>query len=107
MSRCFRNLVSLRSSLVRVLPVVQSRMRGNAHSKRLWRGDDFRIICSCQVHARRQKTLWRRSLRLVSQLRARSIALLVGVPLALGSLQFPTEAMDVTIGKTMLRDGIA
>jgi transglycosylase-like protein with SLT domain len=107
MSRCFRNLVSLWSSLVRLLPLVQNCMNAKDHRQRKWRGDEYRIICSCQVHARRERTLWRRSLRAASRLKARGIALLVGVPLALGSLQFPTEAMDVTIGKTMLRDRLA
>ncbi|HEV8659825.1 MAG TPA: transglycosylase SLT domain-containing protein [Thermoanaerobaculia bacterium] len=82
-------------------------MSSKDHRQRKWRGDDYRIICSCQIHARRERTLWRRSLRAASRLKARSIALLVGVPIALGSLQFPTEAMDVTIGKTMLRDRLA
>ena len=63
---------------------------------------DFRVICDCQIHARRQRSMWRRSVRAVSQLKAKGIALLVGVPLALGALQFPTEAMNVSIGETLL-----
>ncbi|HEX9160609.1 MAG TPA: transglycosylase SLT domain-containing protein [Thermoanaerobaculia bacterium] len=65
-----------------------------------WRGGEFRIICQCQVHARRERTLWRRSVRgarkAATHLKARGVALLVGVPLALGALQFPTEAMNTS-----------
>ncbi|HSP33300.1 MAG TPA: lytic transglycosylase domain-containing protein [Thermoanaerobaculia bacterium] len=68
-----------------------------------WKHDDFRIICDCQVHARRQRRLWRRSLRAASQLRTRGIALLVGVPIALGALQYPTEAMNLVVRNTPLR----
>lgn len=60
--------------------------------------DDFRTICDCQVHARKERALWRRSLRAAGRatksIRTRSIALLVGVPLALGALEFPTAAMN-------------
>ncbi len=72
--------------------------------KTKWRCGDYRIICDCQVHARRERTLWRRSLRAAAQLKARSIALLVGVPLALGALQFPTEAMNIVIGNSAFRE---
>ncbi len=51
---------------------------------------DFRIICDCQRHALRERTLWRRSLRAASQLKRGGVALLVGVPLALGVVQIPT-----------------
>jgi soluble lytic murein transglycosylase-like protein len=62
-----------------------------------WRsGADFRIICECQAHARRERTLLRRSLRAARQLKARSIAILVGVPLAFGALELPTEAMNLS-----------
>lgn len=43
--------------------------------------------------------MWRRSIRAARGLRARSIAILVGVPLALGALQFPTEAMNTTFNR--------
>src|SRR5712691_4510385 len=82
-------------------------MSSRDHHKRQWKGDDYRLICSCQIHARRERTLWRRSLRAASRLKARSLALLIGVPIALGTLQFPTEAMNITIGNTVLRDRIA
>ncbi|HUP49679.1 MAG TPA: hypothetical protein VNA04_12910, partial [Thermoanaerobaculia bacterium] len=59
--------------------------------------EDIRTICTCQVHARRERTLWRRSVRAARRatgnLKARGIALLVSAPLALGAFEFPTEAM--------------
>jgi soluble lytic murein transglycosylase-like protein len=65
---------------------------------RLGRGrDEWRIICECQLHAQRERTLWRRSLRVMRGLRARGIALIVAVPLAFGTTQFPTEAMNTTL----------
>jgi len=65
-----------------------------------WHPDaDYRIVCDCQRHARRERTLWRRSLRLAgragSQLKRRSVALLIGVPLAFGAAGIPTEAMNL------------
>lgn len=62
---------------------------------------DFRIICDCQLHAKRERTIWRRSLRLAQRaghaVGRRSIALIVGLPLAFGAIGFPTEAMDINI----------
>lgn len=77
-----------------------------AHTRRekQWRRDGFRVICDCQVHARRERTLWRRSLHVAAHMRARAIALLVGVPIAFGALQFPTEAMNIVIGTASLRE---
>jgi len=69
-----------------------------------WKHDDFRVICDCQVHARRERTLWRRSVRAAVQVRKRGIALLVGVPIALGALQFPSEAMNLVVGNSSLRE---
>jgi hypothetical protein len=83
-------------------------MNTTNHHEREWKRGDFRIICDCQLHAQRERALWRRSLRgarlAASHLKARGIALLVGVPLAFGALQFPTEAMNMTIGNTTLRE---
>ncbi|HEX6177976.1 MAG TPA: transglycosylase SLT domain-containing protein [Thermoanaerobaculia bacterium] len=66
--------------------------------------EDVRTICDCQVHARREHALWRRSVRAtrraVGNLGARSIALLVSVPLALGALDLPIEAMHLAITGT-------
>ncbi len=91
MSLNIRNLVPWRTELVRLLPLG----RLMTARERKWRNGEYRVICQCQIHAQRERTLWRRSLRAASQLKARSIALLVGVPLALGTLQYPTEAMNI------------
>jgi soluble lytic murein transglycosylase-like protein len=76
--------------LVRVLPKSVRRMNAK----------DFRIICDCQVHARRERTLWRRSLRFAQRagraVSTRGVALIVGVPLAFGAMM-PTEAMNMSI----------
>src|SRR5213596_1926999 len=62
---------------------------------------DFRIICDCQRHAARERTLRRRTIRGIriigGHLQRRGIALLVGVPLAFGAIGIPIEAMDVSI----------
>ncbi|GAC1394994.1 MAG: hypothetical protein NVSMB68_11800 [Thermoanaerobaculia bacterium] len=76
-------------------------MISNERQQRQWRRSDYRLICDCQIHARRQRALWRRSFNAVSHLKAKGIALLVGVPLALGALQLPTEAMNVALGETL------
>ncbi len=74
--------------LVRDLPSRVERM----HAK------DFRIICDCQIHARRERTMWRRSLRLAQRAgraaKGSGLALIVGVPLVFGAVGIPTEAMD-------------
>ena len=71
----------------------------------------WRDICPCQAHARRERALWRRSLRAVrrttGRLKARGIALIFAVPLAFGALQMPTEAMDSSFITTTTRDSIA
>jgi soluble lytic murein transglycosylase-like protein len=59
---------------------------------------DIRIICDCQRHAARERKLWRRSLRLTQRmarhLSHNGIALLIGLPLALGAIGIPIEAMN-------------
>jgi soluble lytic murein transglycosylase-like protein len=66
-------------------------------AKEGWRpGEDFRVICTCQVHARRQRVWWRRGLRNVrnASTRAKSgMALLVGLPIAFGATWVPMEGM--------------
>jgi soluble lytic murein transglycosylase-like protein len=52
---------------------------------------DFRDICACQRHARRERALWRRALRGAKR---RGVALLVTVPLAFGAIGM--EAMNVS-----------
>ena len=53
---------------------------------------DFREICACQSHARRERALWRRALRGAKR---RGVALLVTVPLAFGAIG--TEAMNLSL----------
>jgi Transglycosylase SLT domain len=53
---------------------------------------DFRDICACQRHTRRERVMWRRALRLVKR---RAVALLVAVPLAFGAIG--TEAMNLSL----------
>lgn len=52
---------------------------------------DFRDICACQRHARRECALWRRALR---GARRRAVALAVTLPLAFAAIGM--EAMDVS-----------
>lgn len=63
--------------------------------------DAVRTICDCQVHRRRERALWRRSFRFARRaagsLKARGIAVLVSVPLALGALEYPSEAMHLAV----------
>lgn len=84
--------------LVRVLPTPPRGMQAN----------DFRIICDCQIHARRERTLWRRSLRLAQRagrsVSSRGIALMIGVPLAFGAIgSLPSEAMNTSIPVLAIR----
>lgn len=63
-----------------------------------WRpGHDFRLICDCQIHARRERALWRRAVRTVRRASRSTIALVVGVPLAFGALGIPMEAMNISM----------
>jgi soluble lytic murein transglycosylase-like protein len=59
---------------------------------------DFHVICDCQRHAMRERTLWRRSVRATRaaarQIRRGGVALLIGVSLAFGAIGIPTETMD-------------
>lgn len=65
------------------------------------RATNFRVICDCQRHAIRERTLARRAVRgmrvIGRQLQRRTVALIVGVPLAFGAIGIPMEAMDVSI----------
>jgi soluble lytic murein transglycosylase-like protein len=62
------------------------------------RTQQFRIICDCQRHAIRERTLWRRSVRAAryvgGHLRRRGVAIAVGIPVACFALGFPIEAMN-------------
>ncbi len=100
-------------NLVRLLPFCPNRMRlVHSRSETGWGGGrDFREICPCQIHARRERTVWRRSLRAAHaaarSLKTRGVALIVGVPLAFGALEFPTEAMNVTVSALRGSDVVA
>jgi hypothetical protein len=71
------------AELVRVLPLC-----------RFVRRSEFRIICDCQRHAALERRLWRRSLRAA---RRHGLALAIGVPLIVGAIAFPSEAMNAYI----------
>lgn len=84
------------ANLVRLLPLAQPQMiaRRTNWTTREWRpGPDYRIICPCQHHARRERSTWRRALRVAS----RGVAVLLGVPLALAAFDIPTEAMNANL----------
>lgn len=68
---------------------------------------DFRIICDCQRHALRERTIWRRSVRGVAHaaahVRRNGISFLIGVPLAFGAIGIPMEAMNISAPAAALR----
>jgi soluble lytic murein transglycosylase-like protein len=53
--------------------------------------DDFRVICNCQVEARRRSS----RLRLIFKAASRGVAVLLGVPLAFGALGIPSDATSL------------
>ncbi|HEX8171246.1 MAG TPA: lytic transglycosylase domain-containing protein [Thermoanaerobaculia bacterium] len=55
-------------------------------------GRDYRIICSCQRHARKNAR-WRRALRVA----ARGVAVLAGIPIALAFFDIPIKAMSLNV----------
>lgn len=57
---------------------------------------NFRVICDCQNHGARRR-VHRFAAAAIGHLRRRSVALIVGVPLAFGALGIPTEAMNVSM----------
>ena len=66
-----------------------SRKRAATHG---WRAEDFRIICSCQAHARSRQR-WRRVLRFA----ARGLAIVATVPFAF-AFDIPEKARNFDIG---------
>lgn len=99
-SLAIRDLVAARTKVVRLLPLAVAGMAATTHAARAMKRWNYRDICDCQEHARRERTLWRRSVRLVrnsaKQLGSGGVALLIGVPLAFGAFGFPPiQAMSV------------
>jgi hypothetical protein len=92
MWRAISDLFSWTGKLVRLLRNAQPMIRNRTRTSREWKaGADYRVICDCQRHARRQQALWRRSLRAASQFKKSGAVLLVGLPLALGMAGIPME----------------
>src|SRR4051794_16008234 len=60
---------------------------------------NYRVICNCQMH-RGRKRAQRVAAAALSHLRRRSVALIVGVPLAFGALGIPSEAMNLSLTAT-------
>jgi soluble lytic murein transglycosylase-like protein len=57
---------------------------------------NYRLICDCQKHARRRRTV--QMLRAAgSYLQRRAIPLMIGIPLAFGAVGFPIDAMSVRL----------
>jgi len=110
-SRAISDLVAGPCKVVRLLPLAVAGMAASKHAAHAMKRWDYRVICDCQEHARRERTLWRRSVRLVrggaKQIGSGGMALLFGVPLAVGVLGFPPiQAMSVnklTIPSLMAR----
>ena len=65
------------------------------------RNEQWRIICDCQRHALEERKLWRRSVRMArrtaQRVGRRGAALLIGLPVALGVIGIPTEAMNISL----------
>jgi soluble lytic murein transglycosylase-like protein len=67
---------------------------GSSRRGRKWQGrEDFRTICDCQRHARRERSLLRRAARVASH----GIAVLVSIPLAFAAFDIPTSAMNIDL----------
>jgi len=88
--------ISYFAQMVRLFPLTATEMHKNHRQM-----EAIRTICTCQHHARRERTMWRRSLRLAQRATRRlgrgGVALIIGVPLAFGALGIPSEAMNLEI----------
>jgi hypothetical protein len=96
MSRSVSDLTGVASEVVRLLPLAVTMIAKRTGIDERWRrSGEFRLICDCQHHARRDRTLLRRSvrgIRFVAQHVSRgTLALIVGVPLAFGAVNIPLE----------------
>src|SRR5437764_1831160 len=87
------DLIRMASEVVRLLPTGGDMTSNQMASRYVWTPPrDFREICACQRHARQERALWRRALRVA---RRRGVALLVTVPLAFGAIGI--EAMNISL----------
>ena len=95
--RAAKELPALKCKLVRILPSGAIRMQYR----------DFRVICDCQRHRARERKLSRRTLRfaqrVVRQVSHNGVALLIGLPLALGAIGIPIEAMNTAIAPAVAK----
>ena len=100
MSCAVKELLAEKSKLVHLLPLAPVWMRYR----------DVRIICDCQRHRAQERKLWRRSLRftqrLARQVSHNGVALLIGLPLAMGAIGIPIKAMNVSLTPS-LEHGLA
>jgi len=83
-----KNLNTASPKVVHLLPQGRTNMKQTSPAGYA----NFREICDCQRHARRERTLWRRTLR---GARRRATTLIVTVPLAFCALGF--GAMNVSL----------
>lgn len=103
-SRVINKLGSEPGKVVQLLPLGEAM---NVTSRQQdWRAaGDFRLICDCQHHARREARLlnrsWRGARRIAWQFKRSGIALLVGVPLAFGVMGIPMEAMNTRVNSVL------
>jgi len=87
------DLIITSKELVRLLPLGASMKPKRRATNYTWTPPrDFREICSCQRHARRERALWRRALRMAKR---RGVALLITVPLAFGAIGM--DAMNISL----------
>jgi soluble lytic murein transglycosylase-like protein len=84
-SRFFSEITGAPADLVRLLPLGSRGMKLKSQ---------HRIICPCQIHAARERTLWRRAAK---KIRRGGLAFLVAAPLAYGAIGFPLNAMDIRL----------
>ncbi|HXH38969.1 MAG TPA: hypothetical protein VNN08_10100, partial [Thermoanaerobaculia bacterium] len=87
------DLITKSEELVRLLPLAALMKLKHRATDSTWTPPrHFREICSCQRHARRERSLFRRALRGAKR---RGVALLVTVPLAFGAIGM--EAMNISL----------
>jgi hypothetical protein len=95
-SSAVNDLLPATRNVVRLLPYRLDQMKQD-RAKDAWRGGkDFRVVCSCQLHARRERAWWRRGLRAVKRtsLTVKSgFAVLLGLPFVFGLNWIPVEAL--------------